>query len=459
MIQRKDSFRSICRYQPITFNGQTLNTAGVYKDTFVNAKGCDSFLYLILTVNDTSRKDSFRTICKNQFVVFNGNTLNTSGVYRDTMVNTKGCDSFLVLNLTVNDTTRKDSLLTICKNKPIVFNGQTLNTSGVYRDTFVNSKGCDSFLYLILTVNDTTKKDSFRTICKNQSVVFNGNTLNASGTYRDTLVNAKGCDSFVYLYLTVNDTTRKDSFLSICRYQPINFNGQTLNTAGVYKDTLVNAKGCDSFLYLILTVNDTSRKDSFRTICKNQFVVFNGNTLNTSGVYRDTTVNAKGCDSFLVLNLTVNDTTRKDSLLTICKNKQIVFNAQTLNTSGVYRDTFVNAKGCDSFLYLILTVNDTTKKDSFRTICKNQSVVFNGNNLNASGTYRDTLVNAKGCDSFVYLYLTVNDTTRKDSFRSICRYQPITFNGQMLNIAGVYKDTLVNSNGCDSFLYLHLDSQ
>jgi gliding motility-associated-like protein len=453
---RKDSFLSICRYQPITFNGQTLSISGIYKDTLINAKGCDSFLYLHLTVNDTSRKDSFQTICKNQFVVFNGNTLNTSGVYRDTMVNAKGCDSFLVLNLTVNDTTRKDSLLTICKNKPIVFNGQSLNISGVYKDTFVNAKGCDSFLYLILTVNDTTRKDSFRTICKNQSVVFNGNTLNTSGTYRDTLVNAKGCDSFVYLYLTVNDTTRKDSFLSICRYQPIIFNGQTLNSAGVYKDTLVNSSGCDSFLYLHLTVNDTSRKDSFRTICKNQFVVFNGNTLNTSGIYRDTMVNAKGCDSFLVLNLTVNDTTRKDSLLTICKNKPIVFNGQSLNISGVYKDTFVNTKGCDSFLYLILTVNDTTKKDSFRTICKNQSVVFNGNTLNTSGMYRDTLINSKGCDSFVYLHLTVNDTTRKDSFLSICRYQPVTFNGQTLNIAGVYKDTLVNSSGCDSFLYLHL---
>ncbi|MFN5848724.1 MAG: hypothetical protein ACK43K_09555, partial [Chitinophagales bacterium] len=184
-----------------------------------------------------------------------------------------------------------------------------------------NAKGCDSFLYLHLTVNDTTKKDSFRTICKNQSVVFNGNILNTSGTYRDTLVNSKGCDSFVYLHLSISDTSKKDSFLSICRYQPINFNGQSLNIAGIYKDTLVNSSGCDSFLYLHLTVNDTSRKDSFRTICKNQSVVFNGNILNTSGTYRDTLVNAKGCDSFLVLNLTVNDTTKKDSLLTICKNK------------------------------------------------------------------------------------------------------------------------------------------
>jgi gliding motility-associated-like protein len=454
---RKDSFRSICRYQPVVFNGQTLNTSGVYKDTFVNAKGCDSFLYLILTVNDTTRKDSFRTICKNQSVVFNGNTLNTSGTYRDTFTNSRGCDSFLYLILTVNDTTRKDSFRTICKNQSVVFNGNTLNTSGTYRDTFTNSRGCDSFLYLILTVNDTTRKDSFRTICKNQSVVFNGNTLNTSGTYRDTFTNSRGCDSFLYLILTVNDTTRKDSFRSICRYQPVVFNGQTLNTSGVYRDTFTNAKGCDSFLYLILTVNDTTRKDSFRTICRYQPITFNGQTLNTSGVYKDTFVNSKGCDSFLYLILTVNDTTRKDSFRTICKNQSVVFNGNTLNTSGVYKDTLVNAGGCDFFLYLHLFINDTSKKDSFLTTCKNKPAVFNGIPRNISGTYKDTLINAVGCDSFLYLHLTVNDTTMKDSFLTICNNQSVIFNGIARNITGTYKDTLVNSNGCDSFIYLHLN--
>jgi gliding motility-associated-like protein len=453
---RKDSFRTICKNQSVVFNGVSLNTSGVYRDTFVNSKGCDSFLYLILTVNDTTRKDSFRTICKNQFVVFNGVSLNTSGVYRDTFVNSKGCDSFLYLILTVNDTTRKDSFRTICKNQFVVFNGVSLNTSGVYRDTFVNSKGCDSFLYLILTVNDTTRKDSFRTICKNQSIVFNGVSLNTSGVYRDTFVNSKGCDSFLYLILTVNDTTRKDSFRTICKNQSLVFKGQTLNTSGVYRDTFVNSKGCDSFLYLILTVNDTTRKDSFRTICKNQSVVFNGVSLNTTGVYRDTFVNAAGCDSLLVLHLTVNDTTGKDSFRTICKNQFVVFNGVSLNTTGVYRDTFVNSKGCDSFLYLILTVNDTTRKDSFRTICKNQFVVFNGVSLNTSGVYRDTFVNSKGCDSFLYLILTVNDTTRKDSFRTICKNQFVVFNGVSLNTSGVFRDTFVNSKGCDSFLYLIL---
>ena len=366
------------------------------------------------------------------------------------------CNLLLNVSNTIKYTTQKDSNRTICRGQSIFFNGSNLMSAGIYRDTFINTRGCDSFLVLNLTVNDTSRKDSFRTICKNQSLVFNGNTLKTSGTYRDTFINARGCDSFLVLNLTVNDTTRKDSFRTICRYQPITFNGQTINTSGVYRDTLINARGCDSFLYLILTVNDTSRKDSFRTICKNQSLVFNGNTLNTSGTYRDTLINARGCDSFLVLHLTVNDTTRKDSFRAICRNQPIVFNGQTLNTSGVYRDTLINAKGCDSFLYLILTVNDTSRKDSFRTICKNQSLVFNGNTLNTSGTYRDTFINARGCDSFLVLNLTIIDTTNYFITKNICQGESYTFNQMNLFASGYFKDTAMNKLGCDSFIYLHL---
>jgi gliding motility-associated-like protein len=453
---KKDSFLTICKNQFVVFNGQALNTSGIYKDTLVNAKGCDSFLYLHLTVNDTTTNQIFQTICVNNPILFNGISRNTSGIYRDTLVNSKGCDSFVYLNLTVNDTTKKDSFLITCKNQPILFNGINRNISGIYRDTLVNSKGCDSFLYLHLTVNDTTKKDSFLTICENQPILFNGISRNNTGIYKDTLINSKGCDSFIYLHLTVNDTTKKDSFLIICKNQFVVFNGQALNTSGIYKDTLVNSKGCDSFMYLHLTVNDTTTNQIFQTICVNNPILFNGILRNISGLYKDTFVNSKGCDSFVYLNLTVNDTTKKDSFLITCKNQPIIFNGISRSITGIYRDTLINAKGCDSFLYLHLKVNDTTKKDSFLIICKNQPIIFNGISRNTSGIYRDTLVNSKGCDSFLYLHLTVNDTTKKDSFLIICKNQPIIFNGISRNNTGIYKDTLVNSKGCDSFLYLHL---
>jgi gliding motility-associated-like protein len=453
---RKDSFLTICKNYPITFNGQTLNTSGVYRDTFVNANGCDSFLVLNLTVNDTTKKDSFLTICKNYPIVFNGISRNTSGTYKDTLVNVKGCDSFVYLDLIVNDVSSIILFDTTCKNYPKLFNGSLINIPGLYRDTLINAKGCDSFIFYSLFVKDTTKFDSFYSICKNQSIIFNGITCNTTGIYKDTFVNAKGCDSFLYLHLNVRDTTKKDSFLTICKNYPITFNGVSLNTGGTYKDTLVNVKGCDSFVYLYLTVNDTTKKDSFLTTCKNYPITFNGVSLNTSGTYKDTLVNVKGCDSFIYLHLTVNDVSTAVLVDTTCKNYPKLFNGSLINIPGLYRDTLVNSKGCDSFIFYSLFVKDTSKFDSFYSICKNQSIIFNGLTLNNSGVYRDTLINTKGCDSFLYLHLNVRDTSKKDSFKTICKGSSIIFNGLVLNTTGIYRDTFINSRGCDSFLYLHL---
>lgn len=69
---------------------------------------------------------------------------NTPGTYQIRLIQffpSSICSNDTIIKtIIVKDTTRKDSSRTICRNKPIVFNGQTLNTSGIYRDTFVNSR-------------------------------------------------------------------------------------------------------------------------------------------------------------------------------------------------------------------------------------------------------------------------------------------------------------------------------
>ncbi len=304
-IKTKKSFGS-----PDTFQASTI-FSGLKADTFIfkviDALGNTDTIHKIIKVtSDTTKQDSFRTICKNQSITFNGLSLNISGIYKDTLVNAKGCDSFLYLHLTVNDTTRKDSFRTICKNQSIIFNGQNLNISGTYKDTLLNKMGCDSFFYLHLTVNDTSQKDSFLTICKIQPIVFNGQNLTLSGNYKDTLVNINGCDSFLYLHLTLLDTTRKDSFKTICKNQPVTFNGQSLNLTATYKDTLINSVGCDSFLYLHLNVLDTSSFLITKSICFGDSFFFNQFQRKTSGLYKDSLINSSSCDSFIYLNLTVN---------------------------------------------------------------------------------------------------------------------------------------------------------
>jgi gliding motility-associated-like protein len=186
-----------------------------------------------------------------------------------------------------------------------------------------------------------------------------------------------------------------------------------LSNAGIYRDTLKNVRGCDSFLTLNLTVKNISFKTIYDTICSNGVRVFNGQNIATTGIYRDTLKNAQGCDSFIILNLFVKPTSTGSLNVSICSNTTYFFNGQMLSAAGIYRDTLKNVKGCDSFLTLNLTVNPQIITTIDTIIYKGQSFLFKGQSLNISGTYIDTFVNSYGCDSIVYNTVIVEDTFKE----------------------------------------------
>ena len=417
---------------------------------------CDFSLQLRDTLRLFGVKDSFLSICKGQSITFNGIVRRTTGLYRDTLTTTLGCDSFINLNLLVKDTTSQTLNLSICKNKPVLFNGIYLNTAGFYRDTLVNSQGCDSFLYLYLSILDTSSRHIYDTICPNQSRSFNGQNQTLAGIYRDTLVNSQGCDSFLYLHLYVKPTSTYTYSDTICANQSYFFNGLGRSSQGTYTDTLVNSVGCDSFVFLHLTVLDTSKSIQYDTICTNHPKFFNGKYLSISGLYRDTMTNKLGCDSFVYLFLTVKDTSSFLYSQTTCKNVPVWFNGSLLKASGLYKDTLVNHQGCDSFIYLSLIVNDTSSSNRYDTICNNSTLLFNNQLLSLAGHYLDTLTNSKGCDSIIHLYLTVKSTSSFSYSAKICADSFYTFNGKRETLSGIYYDTLQNSQGCDSVITLSL---
>jgi gliding motility-associated-like protein len=182
-----------------------------------------------------------------------------------------------------------------------VFNGVSLNNSGVYRDTLANAAGCDSLLVLNLTVNDTTRKDSFRTICKNQFVVFNGVSLNNSGVYRDTLVNAAGCDSFIYLHLTVITPYTVSRDTNIC--YSYTHRGILYNSNSTILDTIKSIQGCDSVYKMINLSIFKPTKGQNDSIVACEKAMYQGSIF-----YRDTSFSANisktifpFCDSIIKL--------------------------------------------------------------------------------------------------------------------------------------------------------------
>ncbi len=89
------------------------------------------------------------------------------------------------------------------------------------------------------------------------SYVWNGITYTNSGTYEQHLVNAVGCDSSIILQLTLNQNSSSTTVTINPNQFPYSWNGQTINAFGTYTSTFTNVAGCDSIAILNLTLLNT----------------------------------------------------------------------------------------------------------------------------------------------------------------------------------------------------------
>jgi hypothetical protein len=130
---------------------------------------------------------------------------------------------------------------TTCSESPIKFGDQWFNTDTVYRARFKNAAGCDSISTLFLKVypqpQDQHRHDS---ICSDQSLTIAGvKYTQPLDNYLIMLKNENGCDSAIYLTLTVNERLKAtiDSVPYSCADEGQMYIWMDI-TAGVY-DSLV----------------------------------------------------------------------------------------------------------------------------------------------------------------------------------------------------------------------------
>lgn len=205
-----------------------------------------------------------------------------------------------------------------------------------------------------------------------------------------------------------------------------------------------------------VVVKDTTWAAS---ICEGQSYTFGSRTITTTGIYKDTIrkVNT-GADSIRRnLNIKVNLPSSATINKSICQGESFLFNGLGRTATGTYLDTLINYTGCDSFLTLQLTVKNVPTYSYNVSICQGESYMFNGSNRTATGVYKDTLVSYNGCDSFMTLNLTVHNTSQTTVNKSFCQGQGYLFRGVWRTSSGTFLDTLKNVDGCDSFVTLILN--
>lgn len=225
----------------------------------------------------------------------------------------------------------KDSVVitnTICAAQlPYTWRGKTITTGGVdvAKDTLLNTRGCDSVLHLTLVVKQPTTGTDNRSYCRAAlPAVWNGITIPATATSNPafatyTTTGANGCDSVTTLNLVVKQPVASTDNKTYCRNAlPTTWNGITIPATAISNPTFATytttgANGCDSVVTLNLVVKQPVATTDIRTYCSSALpAVWNGITIPATATSNPayttyTTTGANGCDSVVTLNLTVTN--------------------------------------------------------------------------------------------------------------------------------------------------------
>ena len=445
-------------------NGQTYTASGTYTHDYNNADGCASVDTLHLTIYHGTHNAVTETACES-FTWTNGDgqTYTTSGTYTHDYTNADGCASVDTLHLTINHGTHNAVTETACESFTWTNgNGQTYTTSGTYTHDYTNADGCASVDTLHLTIYHGTHNAVTEIACESFTWTNgNGQTYTTSGTYTHDYTNADGCASVDTLHLTIYPTYTFTDIRSVCPSElPYTWNGVTFNAAGAQSVTLQTINGCDSVVTMILTVNQTHVTTDSRTICQSELpYTWNGVTFNAASVKTAILQDANGCDSTVIMTLTVNPTYNISETQSVCQSElPYTWNGIVFNAAGSQVLNLQTVNGCDSVVTMTLTVNPTYAVSDTRSVCPSElPYTWNGVTFNAAGAQSVTLQAANGCDSVVTMILTVNQTHVTNDSRTICQSElPYTWNEVVFSAAGVQTTTLQDMNGCDSTVIMTL---
>ena len=353
-----------------------------YTVTSINATVCqgeevmgknETGTYLIndtvlkLTVNPLNTETVDTVICAGNVFEFNGKQYSASQTVIDTVTAAAGsCDTVYTINLTVLEEIVKDTTITINnKHLPYIFENLTLTAQCDTSVVYTGQYGCDSTLNIHLNVvADELELAGFDTsVCAGVVFEFNNKSYTSSQTIIDTVVSLNDADTVYTINLTVKDAiTEYDTVTIEYNQRPYIFGDLSLNNSCDTVWSFLSYQGCDSTVYLHLTVKEKSVFDTvFDTvICANSVFEFNGKEYSTSQIINDTVRTDTDTDTAYTVNLTVREEIITYDTVSI-SSEQLPYSFGTLSLTESCDTSFVfeSAQGCDSTVYLHLDVTSS----------------------------------------------------------------------------------------------------
>lgn len=455
-IPPTDHFETICLGDCVTVGNVTLCAPGVFPIMFSSYQGCDSLVNVNITAIPASVTVLDEEICEGESIIINTEEFDTTGVFNVGLTGYQGCDSTIVLNLTVNSSPETFLIEEICEGSFFEVGNDSFSVTGNYQIPFTSSN-CDSTVFLDLTV--LAIQESFLTeeICNGDSYVLANDTFSTSGNYQVPFLDENGCDSLVNLDLTV--LTSPQTFLkeAICDGESYQVGNESFDTTGNYQITLNDQNGCDSLVDLDLTVLLTPFTALEEQICTGEVFTVGTEEFDQTGIFQVSLTAGNGCDSLVELDLVVTSILETNLKESICAGDTFLVGNESFDSTGTYQIMLSSISGCDSLVLLKLEVLKALETNLTESICAGESFNLGNETFENSGIYEVPFMAVSGCDSTVYLDLTVFEQPETNLPQTICEGDSVQVGNQIFKQNGQYEIVLFASTGCDSTVYLDLE--
>ena len=373
-----------------------------------------------------------------------------TGTYNVTVtVKATGCAKEFTTNaITVFPSYTVADTMTVCfTQNPYTWGTQTLTEDGDYTQNFKIANNCDSLVNVNFSFKDMSTINVRRELCEGAAYTWGGTAYTANA---DTTVHYVStpldCPVDSVLMLTVNHPAASSFDKTVCDGYTWVIAGDTIGTYGIsgaYIADLKTNKGCDSTVTMNLTVNYQNAATDVQNVCDElEWIDGNLYTSDTNGALF-TLKNVYGCDSLVVLDLTLRHSTEGDTLVQVCDSRSFTWTANdsvigTYNltdVSGNIRATFAGeaANGCDTTAVLRLTMNyvadtlpwvNVSVRDVFylTTVeCDGLTTTEVEKEYRASGDIEERIHNDElNRDQWYRAHLTVNTSVNHTDRRTEC---------------------------------------
>ena len=427
---------NITACESYTWNGVTYDTSGIFLEHHQNANGCDSMVILYLTINNPIHQSITATGIEGY--EWHDSVYTQDGDYLFSHLDANGCMQVDTLHLTIYHGTTTQFDTTVCESDlPMEWGGVIFAEVGTHVDSLETFEGADSLVFWNVHVVEmpliTHTPDT---------AVLAGDSLTLWAAGSDILTWTDSDGNPVGGGATISVRPLTSGYYFVTGYSSGAIVGED--------SSVLQCPATDSIWVEVLPNPDTMLLTD--SVCV--YYVWYGDTLTQSDVYYHTMTNQLGYDSVEVLTLTVFPTSTFDTFAIACD--QFTWRDSIYTESGVVVSYLTNAVGCDSVVTLHLTITNTDYTDYTDEVC--DSLRWIDGNLYTESTDGPTftLTNAAGCDSVVTLHLTITNTDHTDYTDDVCDSLRWIDGNLYTESTDGSTFTLTNAAGCDSVVTLHL---